>query len=121
MKKTKNIKISLSSEEKINQEFIDAWHRAEKDEIQVAEEHLYFLESETFFRILSNKRIALLKLLHSLGASDIQNLSKILKRSSKNVYHDIILLKQAGLIRQDKNKMLFVPWDKINTEIALAA
>ncbi|VAX34095.1 hypothetical protein MNBD_NITROSPIRAE03-307 [hydrothermal vent metagenome] len=120
-KEQKNIKIGLSTEEQVNKEFIEAWHRAEKDEIKVPEERLYFLDPVTFFKVLSKRRIALLQVLHSHGSTSIRHLSKVLKRDYKNVYQDVQLLKHVGLICQDETKKIYVPWDKINAEIPLAA
>ena len=121
IEENKNLKIGLSAEAQVNREFIEAWHRAERDEIKIPEERLYFLDPAAFFRVLSKRRIALLQVLHSCGTSSIRQLSKILKRDYKNVYQDVQLLKQAGLICQDKTKRIYVPWDKINAEISLAA
>ncbi len=121
IERDKNIKMGLATEEQINQEFIDAWHRAEKDKKVVPEERLYFLDAATFFQVLSKCRIALLKVLHAHGVSSIRRLSRLLKRDYKNVYQDVQLLKKAGLIHQDATKRIYVPWDKINAEIALAA
>jgi len=120
-KQNKNIKIGVATEEQINQEFINSWHRAEKGEIGVSEERLYFIDPATFFQVLSKRRIALLKVLHTHGVSSIRELSRLLKRDYKNVYHDVQLLKKAGLIQQNAMKRIYVPWDKINAEIALAA
>ncbi len=48
MNKSENmIQVGVASEDKVNQEFIDAWHRAEKDEIKEPEERLYFIDPET--------------------------------------------------------------------------
>ncbi len=119
-KKTRNIKVGIANEEQINREFIRAWHKAEKGEIEVAEERLYFLDPKTFFQVLSKRRIALLKALHAHGVSSIRELSRQLNRDYKNVYQDVKLLKKMGLIHQDENKRIYVPWDKINAEISLA-
>lgn len=117
----KNIKIGLATEEQVNREFIEAWHRAQKENIESPEENLYFIDPSTFFQVLSKRRIALLKALHSQGISSIRELSRILKRDYKNVYQDVQLLKKAGLIHQDAMKRIYVPWDKLKTEIKLAA
>ena len=53
IKKTKNVKIGFSTEAQVNQEFIEAWHKAEKDEMKIPEERLYFLDPATFSSILS--------------------------------------------------------------------
>jgi predicted transcriptional regulator len=120
-KKTKNIKVGIATEEQVNKEFITAWHKAEKGEIEMPEERLYFLDPKTFFRVLSKGRIDLLKVLHAKGLTSIRELSRLLKRDYKNVYQDVQLLKKMGLVKEDKNKKIYVPWDKINAEISLAA
>ena len=120
-KDKKNIKVGIATEEHVNKEFIDAWHRARKGEISVPEERCYFLESTTFFSVLSERRIALLQHLRAHGVSSIRNLSKMLKRDYKNVHQDVQLLKKAGLISMDDSQKIFVPWDTINAEISLAA
>jgi len=61
-----------------------------------------------------------MKILRIHGASSIRGLSRKLKRDYKNVYQEVQLLKQAGLIFQDKTKKNYVPWDKIKAEISLA-
>ena len=38
-----NIKIGLAMESEVNREFIEAWHKAEKEEIELPEERLYFM------------------------------------------------------------------------------
>ena len=119
--KSRKIKIGLATEEQVNREFIEAWYRAEEEKIETPEENLYFIDPTTFFQVLSKRRIALLKALHSHGVSSIRQLSRILKRDYKNVYQDVQLLKKAGLIHQDNTKRVYVPWDKLKAEIELAA
>jgi len=119
-KDKKNIKVGIATEEQVNKEFINAWHRARKGEISVPEERCYFLEPTTFFSVLSKRRIALLQHLRAHGVSSIRNLSKMLKRDYKNVHQDVHLLKKAGLISMDDSQKIFVPWDTINAEIPLA-
>ena len=53
--------------------------------------------------------------------SSIHALSKTLRRNYKNVHSDIKLLREADLIRLDDNDKIFVPWQKIHTEIDLLA
>ena len=119
--KNKKIKIGLATEDQVNKEFIEAWHKAEKEDIKTPEENLYFIDPATFFQVLTKRRIVLLKVLHSRGVSNIRQLSRILKRDYKNVYQDVQLLKKAGLIHQDNMKRIYVPWDTLKAEIELAA
>lgn len=120
-KKDRNIKIGVATEEQVNREFIEAWHKAKDRAVKTSEERLYFIDASMFFQVLSKRRIDLLRALHKHGASSIRQLSKLLNRDYKNVYRDVQLLKNAGLIHQDDLNKIYVPWDKIETEIAIAA
>jgi predicted transcriptional regulator len=115
----KNIKIGIATEEQVNQEFIDAWHRAEKGEITESEERIYFAKPVSLLKVLSDRKLKILYTLRSQGISTIQSLSNSLGRSYKTVYNDVQLLKKAGLIHQTPPKGVFVPWDKIQAEISL--
>lgn len=115
----KSLTLGIATEEQVNREFIDAWHRAENDDLNVPEERLYFLTPKTFFNLLSSRRLKLLHILYQQGAINIQTLSKMLRRKYPNVCQDVQLLKNAGLIRQKDAHRVFVPWDTIRTEINL--
>lgn len=120
MKINTKIKVGISDEKEMNQEFISVWKKAEKGKIKAPQERLYFLDANTLLRILSNQRLALLHVLRHYGTMSIRLLSKELRRNYKNVYGDVQLLLQAGLIQKRKAQEIFVPWDKIQTEINLA-
>ncbi len=115
------MRIGLATEDQVNKEFIDAWHKAEKGDVQFSEENVYFMDASTFFQVLSGRRVVLLKALHSQGVTSIRQLSRILHRDYKNVYQDVQLLRKIGLIRQDEMKRIYVPWDTLKAEIELAA
>jgi len=122
MSKSKNrIRIGIATEDRVNQEFIDAWHRAERGALTEAEEHLYFLDTETFLQILSHSRLAILYTLRAKGMISVQTLSKMLERNYEHVYQDVQLLKKAGLIQETASENMFVPWDKIQAEIDLSS
>lgn len=121
MRNKAKIKVGISNEKKINDEFIDAWKRAEQNKIKESEERLYFLEAKTLLRVLSEKRLALLQVLHDSGNVTIKALSRITDRNYRNVYDDVKILKDAGLIQQSDSREIFVPWDRIQAEIDLAA
>jgi predicted transcriptional regulator len=121
MRKGAKIKVGIANEQTINKEFINAWKRAERNEIKEPEERLYFLEAKTLLRVLSEKRLALLQILHHSGKVSIKALSRILSRNYRNVYDDVRILRDAGLIQQNDSKEIYVPWDRIQAEIDLAA
>ena len=114
----KKIVSGIKNETQVNQEFIDAWHRAERHEIVVPKQRLYFLEPETLRHILSKRRLSLLHTLRAKGKTSVRVLSQLLQRDYKNVSRDVRILKTAGLIEQS-NSDIFVPYDRIRAEIDL--
>ena len=121
MSKTDRIDIHIASDQDMNQAFINAWKKAEHGTQPEGEQHLYFEDAVTLLRVLSNQRLALLSILFRSGPSSIRALSKTLHRNYKNVHSDVKLLREAGLIRLDHQDKVFVPWQKIYTEIDLLA
>ena len=115
------LNIQISEKNKIYQEFIDTWHEVEEGIEVESKEKIYFLDYQTFFKVLSKQRIRLLKILYENKAISINKLSKLLKRNYKNVYDDVKILKKIGLIKEDKNNKIYIAYSKINTEINLAA
>jgi predicted transcriptional regulator len=71
--------------------------------------------------VLSDQRLILLTVLKERGSTSIRALSRKLHRNYRNVYDDVRLLAKTGLLHQDPNKTFYVPWDKIQAEIDLAA
>ena len=121
IKAKEKVNIEIANKEKVYNEFIETWHAVEEGKEIEPKEKIYFLDYQTFFKVLTKQRIRLLKVLYEKEAISINQLSKILKRNYKNVYEDVKILKQIGLIKEDKNKKIYMPYSKINTEINLAA
>jgi predicted transcriptional regulator len=118
----KNIRIEIKGEEESAQEFVKAWRRAEAGEpSEEPEERLYFQDLETLLKVLSPRRLELLKALHDGGPESVRALARRLKRDYKNVYHDVQALVQVGLIERTEDKLLSAPWEKVVAEIRLAA
>jgi predicted transcriptional regulator len=115
------IKIEIKDEKESAQDFVDAWHRAERGE--AAEEpvnRLYFPDLATLLRTLTPRRLELMKLLHGTGTVSIRALAVLAKRDYKNVHQDIKALEAAGLaVRGEQG--FSVPWERIVAEIPLAA
>ena len=115
------IKIGIATEEQINQNFIDAWHRAEEGVLTETEESLYFLNTKTFLEILSQNQLAILYTLRAAGRVNIKTLENLLEKKHAHLSRDVQLLKKAGLIKETPSKNIFVPWDKIQAEIDLSS
>jgi len=119
---TANIKIQIKGEEESAQEFIEAWENAEKGMIPKEPiQRLYFQDLQTLLRVLTPRRLELLKRLYDQGPMSVRALAKTLNRDYKNVHQDVQTLEQVGLIFRTSEKSLSVPWGRIMAEISLAA
>jgi predicted transcriptional regulator len=75
----------------------DAWHRTERGEA-VAAHHLSFESWEGFTKVLTGKRLELLRHVHRSPAPSIAALARALGRDYKRVHEDVEALVAAGLI-----------------------
>ncbi|HYD44191.1 MAG TPA: helix-turn-helix domain-containing protein [Phenylobacterium sp.] len=98
--------------------FAQAWRRAEQGETH-AERHLSFDSFETLARVLSPRRLELLRALHARPAASIAALARQLGRDYKRVHEDVEALTAAGLIERPEAGALRAPYAEIRTIIAL--
>ena len=80
---------------------ISAWHRMERGE-EVSEKHISFETWETMVRVLSPKRLELLRHVHQSPVKNIRALSIALGRNYRRVHEDVEALEAAGLLDRDK-------------------
>jgi predicted transcriptional regulator len=105
------------SAEAMARRFIDAWHRAERGQA-VDEHHLSFESWEGLARVLTGKRLELLRHLHRHAASSIAELARALGRDYKRVHADVEALAAAGLIDRTPAG-LRADYGEIRTSIAV--
>jgi len=80
----KDIKIEIKDEEASAREFVDAWHRAEKGKVpEEPVNRVYFQNLEALLKILTPKRLELLKAIHNKGDMSIRYIAAHLKRDYK--------------------------------------
>jgi predicted transcriptional regulator len=87
--------------EHVGARFVDAWHRMERDE-DVNEKHISFANWETMVRVLSPKRLELLRHVHRQPAKNVRVLAQALGRDYRRVHEDVEALTAAGLLDRDK-------------------
>lgn len=80
---------------------VDAWHRMERGE-EVNEKHVGFSDWETMVRVLSPKRLELLRYLHRNPAKNIRTLAQAIGRDYRGVHDDVKALEADGLLERDK-------------------
>lgn len=83
--------------------FVDAWKRSETGELRAgnAEVHLGFASWEDMVRVLSPKRLELLRHLHRNPARNVRQLAASLGRDYRRVHDDVAALQEAGLLERD--------------------
>jgi len=116
--KQRQVLIGIRTEQEQANEVMDAWKRAEQG--LPAEEpidRLYFLDMASLMKVLSPKRMELLKTLRTLGATNIRQLAMKLGRNYSNVYQDVTELSAVGLIEMPKKNRYVVPWELITIDL----
>ena len=102
MDKTVNVHVG-DSLDKAGAQFVDAWHRAEEEKLRAdnAEVHLGFASWEAMVRVLSPKRLELLRHLHRNPSPNIRQLAASIGREYRRVHDDVVALERAGLLERD--------------------
>jgi predicted transcriptional regulator len=114
-----NVKLTVGGalEEDASRRFIDAWHRAEAGE-PLRERHLAYESWEALARVLTAKRMELLRYVRHNKVTSIRALSKALHRDYSNVHADVRALEGAGLL-DASSTALRADYDAIDTRIAI--
>ena len=114
-----NVKITVGGtiEEAASRRFVDAWHRAERGE-SFSERHLSFESWDALARLLTGKRMELLRYVRHHNVTSVRALAKALKRDYSNVHADVQALTAAGLL-DATDAGLRADYDAIETKIAI--
>lgn len=97
--------------------FIDAWNRAQRGKV-FHERHLSFESWDALARVLTGKRMELLRYVHRHTVKSVRGLAKALRRDYSNVHADVQALTAAGLIDATESG-LHADYDAIETKIAI--
>jgi predicted transcriptional regulator len=113
------IKVTVGGEmeQEASGQFIDAWHRAEGGQT-FEERHLAFESWDALARVLSSRRMELLRYVRRHHVTSIRALAKALGRDYSNVHADVQVLAKAGLL-DTTSKGLRADYDAIETRIAI--
>jgi predicted transcriptional regulator len=113
------MKITASGaiEKEASRRFIDAWHRAESGET-FHERHLAFESWDALARVLTGKRMKLLRYVRRHRVTSVRALAKALKRDYSNVHADVQALAAAGLLHATDGGVS-ADYDAIETKIAI--
>jgi predicted transcriptional regulator len=104
-------------EEEASRRFVDAWHRAE-DGKTFHERHLAFESWDALARVLTGKRMELLRYVRRHNVTSIRSLAKALDRDYSNVHADVQALAGVGLLEASARGVR-ADYDAIETRIAI--
>ncbi len=111
------ITVGGAFERKAARRFVDACHRAERGET-FHERHLAFESWDALARVLTGKRMELLRYVRRHRVTSIRALAKALRRDYSNVHADVQALTAAGLL-DAADGSLRADYDAIETKIAI--
>ena len=97
--------------------FVDAWRRAEHGE-SFRERHLVFESWDALERVLTGKRMELLRYVRRHTVTSVRALAKALRRDYRNVHADVQALTAAGLL-EATDSGIRADYDAIETKIAI--
>src|ERR1043166_8266975 len=114
-----DVKITVGGafEAEASRRFIDAWRRAERGK-RFRERHLAFESWDALARVLTGKRLELLRYVRRHNVASVRALAKALKRDYSNVHADVQALAAAGLLDAGDGG-LRADYDAIETKIAI--
>ncbi len=114
-----DVKITVGGEMEADasRRFIDAWHRAEQGDT-FHERHLAFESWDALVRVLTTKRMELLRHVRGHEVASVRALAKALGRDYSNVHADVQALAAAGLL-DTSGRGLRADYDVIETRIAI--
>jgi predicted transcriptional regulator len=114
-----DVKITVGGamEEEASRRFVDAWHRAERGE-SFRERHVAFESWDALARVLTGKRMELLRYVRRHDVTSVRALAKALGRDYSNVHADVQALTAAGLLDATDGGVR-ADYDAIETRIAI--
>ena len=114
-----HVKITVGGtiEKEASRRFIDAWHRAESGKT-FHERHIAFESWDALARVLTGKRMELLRYVRRHKVTSVRALAKALKRDYSNVHADVQALTAAGLLDITDGGVR-ADYDAIETKIAI--
>jgi predicted transcriptional regulator len=120
MNKQKQVHIGETVDD-MGRRFVDAWHRAERGELtsRNAERHVGFENFEAFARVMTKKRLDLLRHVHRHPARSVRALAGALGRDYRRVHADVEALAGAGLLDRNEHG-LSADYETVKMEAKIA-
>ena len=124
--KIKKVEVLIQTDKEFRQKLMEDARKIDKGERKlISNEAIIFDSIDQFRKIMTNKRIGLLKAIRHKKPKSVYELAKLVKRSVDNVNNDVRLLEQMGFLETEKakegrNKLTpLVDFDKIEIELPI--
>ena len=120
--KTKKITIEIRTLDNTLKEAGDVFEKLKKGQVVAEKSALYFPNLKEMRRVLTEKRLELLRTIKHKKPSSVYELSRILNRDLKNVLQDVAYLADLGIVKVEETKDKKVPsvaYDRIAFEVAI--
>ena len=121
--KVRKIAIGIKPLKNSLHEFATAWDKLQHGGKIEKKSEIYFETIDVMRKVLTNKRLTILKTIKEKEPRSIYELARLLNRDLKNVNQDLQMLIDLGLvtveqIKEDKKRIIpHVEYDKILLEI----
>lgn len=103
--KLRNLKISIESEKEHKKILVRKLKEIEKGKAKdLGQNKLSFPDFKTFRRVFTLRRLEIIKAIKSKKPKSIYELAKFLNKKVENIYNDVALLENMGLIELEKSK-----------------
>ncbi|MEK6657192.1 MAG: hypothetical protein AABY58_07090 [Nitrospirota bacterium] len=120
--KIKKVKIEIKGLDEALKEAGDVFERLSKGKHVKKKTAIYFSNLKEMRKVLTEKRLELLKIIKDKKPSSVYELAKMVGRDIKNVLEDLTYLQELGLVEVTKTKdkkIPYVGYDKIAFEVAI--
>lgn len=98
-------------------DFVDAWKSGQPQKSA----HISFATPELLWRVLTQKRWGLLKVLCGAGPLSIREAARRVGRDVKAVHADVTALLDAGILDRTEDGRIVFPYEAVKVEFLLQA
>ena len=124
--KIKKVEVLIQPESKFRKRLREDFRKIDRGERKlIRKESIIFDSIDQFRKIMTNKRIELLKVIRHKKPQSVYKLAKLVNRSVDNVNNDVRLLEQMGFLETEKTDkgrgrlMPLVDFDRIEVELPI--
>jgi len=122
--KTKILTIKVEESKRVSEKLLKTLGRATFGETLKEEQTLTFSSVEKLFKILTPARWEIVKALQTREFKSIRDLAKFLGRDYSNVWKDIQILNDLGIVEVEKTERgyrVYIPYERIVVEFPKTA